>query len=354
MADNKYRTEQDALNDRKIKEILQDMPPFVNEYFRSKKNEEMASTTRLAYAYELRTFFDYLQKTPGFKNIDLKQATVDILDLLEYQDIEDYLDHMKSYTNSNGIEVTNGQQSSKRKISSLRSFYGFYFNKDMIKKNPMLKIPVPKLADKAIVTFDQEEISGILDKIYSNDGDSRQKKASREKTRTRDIAILSLLFGTGIRVSELVGIDLSDLDFKNARIKVTRKGRDESFVMFGEEVEAALNSYLKSDRNALHPDENNKDALFISLQHKRMGVRAVEIMVKKYSNEAGITYKPTTPHKCRSTFGTYVYNETGDIYVVADALGHKSVETTKKHYANIDESHKRIAASVANGLFSSN
>ena len=176
--------------------------------------------------------------------------------------------------------------------------------------------------------------------MYKRQG---QRKAYFEKTKNRDLAILTLLLGTGIRVSECVGLDLQDIDFKNNGITVTRKGGNQMAVYFGEEVENALKTYLYTTRKQTVPLSGHENALFLSTQRKRMGVQAVENMVKKYAREV-TPNKKITPHKLRSTYGTALYKETGDIYLVADVLGHKDVNTTKKHYAAIDEDRRRQAA----------
>ena len=156
--------------------------------------------------------------------------------------------------------------------------------------------------------------------------------------------MITLLLGTGIRVSECVGLDLNDVDFKNNGIKVVRKGGNEMIVYFGEEVESALRDYLEV-REGITPIAGHENALFLSTQRKRIGIKAVENLVKKYASQITGT-KKITPHKLRSTYGTALYQETGDIYLVADVLGHKDVNTTKKHYAAMDDQRRRKAASA--------
>ena len=156
--------------------------------------------------------------------------------------------------------------------------------------------------------------------------------------------MLTLLLGTGIRVSECVGLDLQDIDFDTGGIKIRRKGGYEAIVYFGEEVETALLDYLEQREHTI-PAEGHENALFLSLQNRRMAVRSVENLVKKYTTRV-TPLKKITPHKLRSTYGTELYKETGDIYLVADVLGHKDVNTTRKHYANIDEYRRHQAASA--------
>ena len=229
-------------------------------------------------------------------------------------------------------------------MSALRSFYGYFFKHQIISKNPTLLVDMPKQHEKAIVRLDTDEVAMLLDYVdHGGDNLTGQRKAYYEKTKNRDLAILTLLLGTGIRVSECVGLDIQDVDFKNNGVKVTRKGGNEMVVYFGEEVENALKTYLYTTRKAVVPLPGHENALFLSTQRKRMGVQAIENMVKKYAKEV-TPNKKITPHKLRSTYGTSLYKETGDIYLVADVLGHKDVNTTRKHYAAIDENRRRQAA----------
>ena len=165
-----------------------------------------------------------------------------------------------------------------------------------------------------------------------------------EKTKYRDLAIITLLLGTGVRVSECVGLDLEDVDFRNNGIRVVRKGGNEMIVYFGPEVEKALKDYMEI-RSGITPVAGHEHALFYSSQKKRINVKTVENLVKKYASRV-TTAKKITPHKLRSTYGTALYEETGDIYLVADVLGHKDVNTTKKHYAAMNESRRRKAATA--------
>ena len=215
----------------------------------------------------------------------------------------------------------------------------------MITTNPTVLIDVPKIHQKSIIRLDSEEVSLLLNLIeHGGDNLTGQQRVYYEKTKERDLALITLLLGTGIRVSECVGLDIEDLDFKNNGIKVTRKGGNEMIVYFGEEVEKALKNYLPV-REGITPLAGHEHALFYSTQRRRIGVQAVENLVKKYARQI-TTSKKITPHKLRSTYGTALYQQTGDIYLVADVLGHKDVNTTKKHYAAMDEDRRRSAANA--------
>ena len=346
-----YHERMDVRNTLALREVLNTLPRFAKAYFRAV--EPTTSTrTRLSYAYDIRTFFRYLQDSnPYFARKNIVEWSVDMLDLITASDIEEYQEFLKVYDIDKKMtgasrevsQVTNGERGLKRKMSALRSFYAYYFKRQMIKTNPTLLVDMPKLHEKAIIRLDEGETAALLDYIdHGGDKLSGQKKRYYEKTRIRDLAIVTLLLGTGIRVSECVGLDIQDIDFRNNGIRVIRKGGSEMIVYFGREVEKALREYIEF-RKGITPVPGHENALFYSTQKKRMNVKSVENMVKKYAR-AITTTKKITPHKLRSTFGTALYRETGDIYLVADVLGHKDVNTTRKHYAAMGDDRRRRAA----------
>lgn len=345
-----YHDEKDIENTLQLREVLNDFPPFAKQYFLGRESTT-ATRTRLSYAYDIRTFFRYLQENnPLLKDKDIHTWDVSVLDQIQAVDIEEYESFLKVYTVDSTVvggkrqeTFTNGEKGLKRKMSALRSFYAYYYKKQMIKTNPTLLVDMPKLHEKAIVRLDAGESAALLDLIeHGGDGLTGQKKIYYEKTRIRDLAIVTLLLGTGIRVSECVGLDIGDVDFRNNGIRIIRKGGSESIVYFGDEVEKALKNWIE-ERKGITPQDGEENALFYSTQRRRMGVQAVENMVKKYARQI-TTAKKITPHKLRSTYGTALYQQTGDIYLVADVLGHKDVNTTRKHYAAMDDARRRSAA----------
>ena len=340
-----YHEQTDMENILKLREVLRTLPEFSRDYFRA-IDSTTTTKTRISYAYDIRIFFQFLvNENPLFKDKKITDLTIDVLDQVQALDIEEFMEYLKVYKDNQDTYVTNGETGLKRKISTLRSFYNYYFKHEMIKTNPPALITMPKLHEKAIVRLDTDEVAMLLDYIeHAGDQLSGQKKVYYEKTKTRDLALITHLLGTGIRVSECVGLDVEDLDFKNDAVKVTRKGGNEMFVYFGEEVEKALLDYLEV-RETVTPVAGHEHALFYSIQRKRMGVQAVENLVKKYAQHITST-KKITPHKLRSTYGTALYRETGDIYLVADVLGHKDVNTTRKHYASVGDEQRRKAASA--------
>lgn len=332
-------------NTLRLREVLQTLPSFAKDYFRAMEPTTSAKT-RISYAYDIRVFFSFLiENNPIYHDYTTEQFTLQDLERVEPVDIEEYLEYLKLYQ-SDDKQITNSEKGLARKFSSLRSFYKYYYRHQAIEKNPTVFVDMPKLHEKAIIRLDYDEVALLLDYVETCGNElTGQKKVYYEKTKTRDLAILTLLLGTGIRVSECVGLDINDVDFKNNGIKVTRKGGNEMVIYFGDEVKNALENYLETSRAATTPLPDHENALFLSTQRRRIGVQAVENMVKKYARQV-TPNKKITPHKLRSTYGTSLYKETGDIYLVADVLGHKDVNTTKKHYAAIDDARRRQAASA--------
>lgn len=329
-----YHDQININNDLKLREMLKELPRFCMTFFRGIEYTT-SSRTRIAYAYDLGVFFNYIKDTnPAYADIEINHFSIDILNKITVDDIEEYLDYLKVYS-KNSSEHTNREKGIKRKLSSLKSFYNYFFCNQIIEDNPAAKVRMPKLHESEIIRLDSDEVVRLLDEVESGDNLTKSQKKYHDKTKLRDTALLTLLLGTGMRVSECVGIDINDVDFKNSGIKIRRKGGYEAIVYFGDEVEIALLNYLEY-RNTITPVAGHENALFLSLQNKRISVRSVENLVKKYSGLI-TTLKHITPHKLRSTYGTNLYKETGDIYLVADVLGHKDVNTTRKHYAAIED-----------------
>ena len=324
--------------------MMKELPPFCTEFFRG--IEPRTSTrTRIAYAYDLSVFFDFLKKeNPVFAKMERMDFKLEQLDRITVTDLEEYMEYLKYRFNEQNHEIMNQERGIMRKISSLKSFYNYFFRTEKLTTNPAALVRLPKLHDKEIIRLDVDEVALLLDAVEQGEGLTEKQKAFHKRTRLRDLALLTLLLGTGIRVSECVGLDINDIDFKNGGIHIHRKGGKEVTVYFGSEVENALQDYL-DERFGIIPEEGSEQALFLSMQRKRMNVRSVENLVKKYAHIV-TPLKKITPHKLRSTYGTNLYRETGDIYLVADVLGHSDVNTTKKHYAALEDERRRSARNV--------
>ena len=341
MADQSYHAQVDIRNTLKLRELLRDLPPYTRDFFRGIE-PLTSSRTRIAYAYDLIVFFRFLkEQNPVLGNKEIRMITLSDLESLTPMDIEEYLDYVKVYEDSKKKAHTNDLQAIKRKLASLRTFYKYFYQKELIHYDPAALVPMPKLHDKSIVRLDADEVAELLDNVESGSKLTRTQLAFHEKTKVRDLAIVTLLLGTGIRVSECVGLNIHDVDVKNSGILVHRKGGKEEVVYFGDEVEEALYAYM-DEREGIEALPGHENALFLSSQRKRINVRTVENLVKKYTQTV-TQVKNITPHKLRSTYGTNLYRATGDIYLVAGVLGHSDVNTTRKHYAAIEEEQRRQA-----------
>ncbi len=326
-----------------LRNITDELPPFVKTYFRGIEATTQPRT-RVGYGYDIKYFFEYIHdNNPELKAKDIKSITLDDLNRLTSLDIEEYMDYLSYYVRD-GREYTNDARSKKRKLCALRGLFKYLYMHDMIKENVTEKVATPKIRDKAIIRMENNEVADFLDNVEYGNCLTINQQHFHEKEKKRDLAMMTLMLSTGLRVSECVGLDINDVDFDNSRVKVTRKGGNEAFVFFSDEAETYLRDYLEIRKNII-PADGHENALFLSNRRSRITVRAVQKMVKKYAS--GTTpLKHITPHKLRSTYGTALYQETGDIYLVADVLGHSDVNTTRKHYADMDENKKRNARNL--------
>ena len=341
MAALSYHEQEDIENTKRIRGILKELPPFCTDFFRGIEPRTSART-RLAYAYDLKTFFDFLkQANPELKSKELCDLPLSLLDEIKLMDLEEYMEYLKCYSTEKREDLMNTERGIMRKVSTVKSFYNYFYRTERIQNNPASLLQLPKIHEKEIIRLDVDEVARFLDEVEDGECLTEKQKAYHAKTKLRDLAMMTLLLGTGLRVSECVGLNINDVDFRNGGLRIHRKGGKEVIVYFGAEVEYALQDYL-SEREHIVPEEGSEEALFLSMQRKRINVRSVEKMVKKYA-QLVTPLKKITPHKLRSTYGTNLYRETGDIYLVADVLGHSDVNTTKKHYAALEDERRRSA-----------
>ncbi len=340
MKDVNYYTKRNIQDIDKLGILLEELPSFCEDYF---LGIEMRTScqTRLKYAYDLRIFFDFLCKRK-YKNLDVLDLTLSHLEGITHHDIEFFLSYLSHYR-FNDKHLSCDERAKARKLSAVRALFKYFFNKGMISVDNSAKVATPKLHHKEIIRLDKDEVSELISIAETGNGLTKHAAGYHNKTKIRDTAILTLFLGTGIRISELVGLDNESFDFSENSFLVTRKGGNQAILYFSDEVKYALQEYIAEKTNdpKVPKDEH---AFFLSMQYKRINVRSVEILVKKYSKIVS-PLKKITPHKLRSTYGTRLYNETGDIYIVADVLGHRDVNTTKRHYAAITEDNRRSVAS---------
>lgn len=330
----------------RLRTILKELPAFCGYYFRATETTNSV-LTRYGYAVDLRSFFQFcidheeVRCCNGLENI--RSMTLSHLNQIGALDIELYLEHVSMY-DRNGKLCTNKERAKARKLSALRSFFKYYHRQGMIENNVCSLVDAPKVHEKAIIRLEVNEVADLIDNVEDGNGLTAHQRNFHNITKLRDAAIITLFLGTGIRISELVGLDIRDMDFERDAFIITRKGGNQDTLSLSDEVRSALLAYLE-ERNQITPLAGHENALFLSIQKRRITVRAVENLVKKYA-EITTPLKHISPHKLRSTYGTMLYRESGDIYLVADVLGHKDVNTTRKHYAAMSEDRKRQAAKL--------
>lgn len=336
--------------------LLEQLPPFCKTYFMGIA-QRTTELTRINYARDIHIFFRFLkEETEEYAGTDEKAFDLKSLNDVTPEMIEQFLFYISDYESK--IECGDGDTTVEksvlrniselgmaRKLSAISSMYSYFMKKKQVDRNPVELVEKPKKRERAIIRLDPAEVANLLDAVESGEGQSERQKKYNKHNVLRDVAILTLFLGTGIRISECTGINIKDIDFGERAILITRKGQKQDIVYYGDEVEEALNAYMEVRNNikTREGDNDAKDALFLSMQNRRISNRAVQGLVKKY---AGIVapLKHITPHKLRSTFGTSLYRETGDIYLVATVLGHKDVNTTRKHYAAQDVDNKILAS----------
>ena len=349
MPDMTYRELLDQKRLETIRQMLIPLPRSCADFIRSLLSTT-STLTRLAYTIDLGTFFDFAtREIPTANAENASQWTDDDIARLTPRDIEMYADYLSLYYKQTGEEpdeqrmLKNHTYGVMRKLSSLRSFFNYLFRTQRIPANIAALVPLPKKHEKPILLLERNEMQKLLDTVSSGDNLSPHQAAFHKLTRVRDFAMIMLFLGTGIRVSECVGINLEDVDFHSNALLVTRKGGNQAILYFPQEVADALKAYLK-ERENVETEAGHEHAMFLSLQRRRITQRAVEQMVKKYAMLVVPLKKRMSPHKLRSTYATNLYQETEDIYLVAEALGHSDVNTTRKHYASMSDERMRQAA----------
>ena len=344
-----YFDKRNSKNIEKIREICAELPEFITEYIVSLQLRT-TPLTRLVYVGDIKIFFEYLLKYKIRGKNHLYDITMSDIAQIKAYDIELFLDYLSSYK-VDGKTLKCGDAAKERKLSSIRSLFKFLYKRDYIPSNVTEKVETPKIHEKPIRYLEINEIAHLLDVAESGEQLTKRQKSYQVRTQKRDVAILSIFLGTGIRISECVGLDKKDVDLDLCAISVTRKGGNRAVLYFSDEVCKALKDYLdwldehQKNQTDFAKKIQDHNALFLSLQGKRITVRAVQKLVEKYCSIVS-PLKRITPHKLRSTFGTTLYRETKDIYVVAETLGHKDVNTTKKHYAAISDEIRRKAANA--------
>lgn len=303
---------------------LETMPSLVREFASYKTVIQNASKKTVSeYMLDLRTFFRYLrarelninvEDTEAFENIDISKIDLDYIKNITVEDIYEFLSY---------ADQTRGNMAAakSRKLSSIKGFFKYLTTKRMmLDDNPAINIESPKKKQALPKFLSLEESLALLNAV---------KDDKESKTRLRDYAIITLFLNCGMRVSELAGIDLNDVDKQLRSLTVTGKGNKQRIVYLNTACKEALSEYIVERMSEKHIKANT-NALFLSNREQRISVKTVQWMVYKYLDMAGLESKHYSVHKLRHTAATLMYQSGNvDVRVLKDILGHEQLNTTQ-------------------------
>lgn len=339
---------EESLSKQKTK-LTTDFPDFASKYINSyltSKSTELRS--HIAYAKDLSTFLNYIAKYKANKKMneltldDMKNVTVDTL-----TDYFNYLgDYNVEYTTKTGklktVKRRNSINSKARKLASLKKFYLYLDDVMKIENNPTLKYNI-KAAQVSKINnrLDSEEILEIENSIENGVANLTQRqKSALNRLKLRDLTIFLILSSLGLRVSELVSLDIKDVDLKRCIIRVTRKNNKIQELPYPDDITDCLETYMKYriELNKKFDTARSKNPLFLSQRNTRISDQSVRVLLKKYCTRLGIT--DISCHTFRRTCLSTFYNITKDIRLTAKIGGH-SVATATKYYVDVDQERLR-------------
>ena len=225
-----------------------------------------------------------------------------------------------------------------RKLAALRTFFKFCVREKYAKTNPAMLVSSPKLPKRVPHVVTPEELNGFLDNLATTSVYGMQKKMTPESAERerlilkRDRAILELLYASGLRVGELVGLSLGDIDLESQMVRVLGKGRKERIAPFGSRAKEALEAYWPVREELLFRNRKtaNHQAVFLNRHGARLGDRDVRGLVKKYVRLAHVDWD-LHPHSLRHAFATHLLSDGADLRAIQELLGHASLSTTQRY-----------------------
>lgn len=330
------RLDKDKKIEYKLQNLINEQSLIIKGYSKSFGNKTFA--TKNVYINHVINFCNHL--TINF-NIDMNN--INDVKNINYSHVASYMDYTK-YHKPDGTYIEKEAGSCAAEFYAIKHFCKYLKLCRYIDYNPCDEMEVPK--DKKvhdIISLSIDEINLIKNNICKGVGTSRAK-AKQAKWKNRDLCIVLLGVTTGLRVSAITNIDIDDINFKDKTIKTIEKGNYERYIFLSDKMIEIIKAWM-SDREKLLKNDNC-DALFISAKQQRIGVNTIRDMLNKYTYNID---KKITPHKLRSTTATNLYDATGDIYLVADVLGHNNIQNTKR-YAKVSNSRKEFAANTLSKL----
>jgi len=345
---------------KKIETLKDEMPNYVIEYYYSKMSVPYSLTTMFEYLKEFKRFFSWLIDAGVAENAtDIDKISLDTLEHLKKTDMESYISYLRELPRKNTQATDNGlsQRTINRTITSLSSLFKFlteevenadgepYFYRNVMKKiNTRKKIETlsaraANIKPKLFLGDESKEYLEFIENTYQTKLDSKQKLAIFLKNKERDLAINALMLSSGIRLSELVNLNVDDVNLNTTRIDILRKGGKKDSVLVAKFGLNFLEAYMNIRKERYQPEKNQK-ALFLSQyrgQANRIDTSSVEKLVGKYSKAFKIK---VSPHKLRHTLATRLYEETNSQVLVAHQLGHSSTQVTDLYTHIVDDRQK--------------
>lgn len=320
--------------------FLAEMPDYIFEYIQMYYNGDSINT-QLGYSMDIKTFLVFLLKYKFTSLSSISEISAEHLEQVTVTDFVRFKSYLREYpvdtitADGRHIEMIrkNSAYGINRKLSAVSGLFLYLYKTDRLSQNITEKIDFDKLHQRIKKPLTTQETLNLIDVIYNGENYYNGRHLTEYiKNKKRDIAIFTAYLGTGVRVSELMNLNLNDICFETSSFTVTRKGGDEQEIFMPVQVENQLFEYMQERLEI--KDTPEKDAVFLNRKGTRLSVAAVEKMLKKHCFTAGITDPDKTrPHALRRTFACRLLEDGVDIKMVAELMGHKNIEVTHRYYA---------------------
>ena len=335
-----YKQQQDSKYIALTLSLLDTMPDFCMKFYDGKQ-QRLTPKTQWMYANRMNMFLHFLHdNVKYFEDKDISEYTLADLKYITTEDANNFVTYLNHKKPSKKADTFNKKETSANYIACISAYFTYFVKNRYLDINPFEAVENIKKRKKDLIYLDEEEQNSLLGTIQSGEGLSKRQKLALDKNMLRELCICSLLLDTGIRVSELVGIDIDDINMNKNMIYINRKGAKEGHVYFSQDMKMLLEEYLEF-REYYSPTDDER-ALFLASTAKnkghRLSVRSVQLLVKKYAIAAKIPKaRQITPHKLRSSFAMDALKATGNLALVQKMLGHDNISTTTI-YAQAEDS----------------
>lgn len=327
-----YKDQKNREASEKVRELLEDLPHYVQTFLVGREGK-MSPRTRYIYTSRIDIFFNYLTQKKIFGDKAKTDITLAELGSLSVEDIELFVSWIRHGNSSAPTRMKDNKESTVNNyLSAINTFYNYFVKRGKLDRNPVSGVERGKPQKHGVIRLDDAQKDGFFHCIETGEGLTKQQKRFHDKNLLRDQTICLVLARTGLRVSELVGLDVGDIDFDECSLTVLRKGNKYDHVFFDDEVADLLREYLEYRKTLLDNNPTEKAVFLVTIgkyRGTRLSVRGVERLVKKYAVAgAPSAGAKISPHKLRATYATDMLQATNNIVLVQQALNHESPRTT--------------------------